>query len=89
MQRAIRKDDEPPDKWFEPIYTYDGKEQRMMDYYRNRVLTREDVDQWLEDYYDERGWVPETGVPSTETLAELGLEDLNSPPEGVSREAAS
>jgi len=79
-----RRDDEPPDKWFEPIETFDGKELRMMDYYRNRVLTREDVDQWLSDYYDERGWVPETGLPSAEKLAELGLENLKSPPERVS-----
>lgn len=79
-----RKDDEPPDKWFEPIETVDGKKIRMMDYYRNRYLTREDVDKWLNDYYDERGWVPETGVPSAEKLTELGLEDLQPPPERVS-----
>jgi hypothetical protein len=28
----------------------------------------------LNDYYDERGWISETGVPSKKKLSELGLE---------------
>jgi aldehyde:ferredoxin oxidoreductase len=83
-----RKNDEPPDKWFEPIYTLDGKELRMMDYYGNKILTKGDVDQWLSDYYDERGWISETGVPSKEKLSELGIDDLEvRVPESVSMEA--
>jgi aldehyde:ferredoxin oxidoreductase len=29
----------------------------------------------LDDYYDERGWDIETGIPTREKLEELGLED--------------
>jgi aldehyde:ferredoxin oxidoreductase len=30
----------------------------------------------LDDYYDERGWDIKTGIPTEETLLELGLEDV-------------
>jgi aldehyde:ferredoxin oxidoreductase len=71
-----RKDDEPPEKWFEPIRTHDGKEVFMMDYFNTKRLSREDVDRWLDDYYDERGWDIETGIPTEKKLTELGLKDL-------------
>jgi len=71
-----RKDDEPPDKWFEPMTTCDGKKLYMMDYYKTRRLTREDVSQWLNDYYDERGWNIENGLPTKEKLTELDLKGL-------------
>ena len=71
-----RKDDEPPDAWFKPMKTHDGKEVYMMDYYKTKKLTRKDVDQWLSDYYDERGWDKEKGIPTREKLTELGLEEL-------------
>jgi aldehyde:ferredoxin oxidoreductase len=71
-----RKDDEPPDAWFKPMKTYDGKEVFMTDYYKTKRLTREDVDQWLSDYYDERGWDIKKGIPTKEKLTELGLEEL-------------
>jgi aldehyde:ferredoxin oxidoreductase len=69
-----RKDDKPPEKWFAPMKTYDGKEIFMMDYYRTKILSKEDVDQWLDDYYDERGWDKEKGIPTKEKLKEIGLE---------------
>ncbi len=72
-----RKDDKPPEKWFEPIRTRDGREIFMMDYYRTKVLTREDVERWLDDYYDERGWDIKKGIPTKEKLLELGLEELS------------
>jgi len=71
-----RKDDQPPDQWFEPMRTHDGKELFMMDYYKTRRLTKDDVDQWLDDYYEERGWDIETGIPTEEKLITLGLEDF-------------
>lgn len=70
-----RKDDKPPEGWFLPIKTYDGKEAFMMDYYRTKILSREDVDQWLSDYYEERGWDKEKGIPTEKKLTDLGLED--------------
>ena len=30
----------------------------------------------LEDYYRARGWDPSTGIPTQETLAMLGLDDV-------------
>jgi len=72
----LRKDDEPPNNWFEPMIDYKGEEHYIMDYYKTKRLSREDVDQWITDYYLERGWDPETGIPTKEKLAELGLEDL-------------
>jgi len=70
-----RKDDQPPKAWFEPIKGGD-KEIRMMDYYKTTVLTEKDMEQMLDDYYDERGWDRERGAPTFEKLRELGLEDF-------------
>jgi aldehyde:ferredoxin oxidoreductase len=71
-----KKDDEPPDVWFQPMVNPEGKEVHMTDYYKTRRLTREDVEQWLRDYYDERGWDTKTGIPTSEKLVELGLEKM-------------
>ena len=38
------------------------------------VLNREDYDRLLSDYYEARGWNPDTGVPTPEKLKELGIE---------------
>ena len=48
----------------------------MTDYYRIRELSREDILLLLNDYYDERGWDVEKGIPTREKLIELGLQDL-------------
>lgn len=71
-----KKDDEPPEVWFQPMVTHEGKDLYMMDYYKTRRLTREDVEQWLRDYYNERDWNIETGIPTREKLVELGLEEM-------------
>ena len=71
-----RNNDQPPDQWFEPMKNHDGKDLNMMDYFKTRRLTRQDVDQWLDDYYEERGWDIETGSPTEEKLVTSGLEDL-------------
>ena len=68
-----RKDDQPPKAWFEPIKRGD-KEFRMMDYYKTTILTEKDMDQMLDDYYDERGWDRDRGAPTLEKLRDLGLE---------------
>jgi aldehyde:ferredoxin oxidoreductase len=72
----LKKDDEPPKAWFKTILTHEGKELYMMDYYKTKRITKEDVEQWLRDYYDERGWGTETGIPTKEKLIELGLEEM-------------
>lgn len=70
-----RKDDEPPDKWFEPLKGLE-REHRITDYYGKTNLTREDVDLALDDYYDERGWNKKTSAPTPQKLRELGLEKV-------------
>jgi aldehyde:ferredoxin oxidoreductase len=39
-------------------------------------LETSDREELLDDYYDERGWDIETGIPEKRTLLELGLEDV-------------
>ena len=68
-----RKDDSPPEWWFKPIKDQEGKEHPLTDYY-GKILTREDVEKVLDDYYDERGWDKTTSAPLPEKLKELGLE---------------
>jgi aldehyde:ferredoxin oxidoreductase len=48
---------------------------------KGAVVTQEELDLLLNDYYEARGWTPE-GVPTTAKLKELGMGDLNSIVEG-------
>lgn len=43
---------------------------------KGMVITHENLDSYLDAYYDFRGWDKETGKPTREKLTELGLEDL-------------
>ena len=47
----------------------------LMDYYRTKKLTKQDVMKLVEDYYRERGWDPSTGIPTREKLKALELEE--------------
>jgi len=71
-----RKDDRFPDRLVEEPLKSGDKEIRLMDYYRTRELTRDDVERMLDDYYDERGWEVERGIPTGEKLKGLGLKDV-------------
>ncbi|MHA1262552.1 MAG: aldehyde ferredoxin oxidoreductase family protein [Candidatus Freyarchaeota archaeon] len=63
-----RKDDVFPERWFEkPMH---------LDYYEKVEITRDIAYGLLDDYYDERGWDVEKGVPTKEKLIELGLRDV-------------
>ena len=44
--------------------------------YFGKPLSREECEELLDDYYDERGWDIETGIPEKRTLVALGLEDV-------------
>ncbi len=74
-----RKDDRFPQKWFEPIKAPDGEELGLRHYF-GQPIDRENAEKMLDDYYDERGWDKETGVPTKEKLTALGqqwvIEDL-------------
>jgi len=70
-----RKDDKIPEAWFKPL-VQEGKEYHITDYHETATLTREDVERFLDDYYDERGYDKDTGLPGREKLRELGLESM-------------
>ncbi|MCD4728922.1 MAG: hypothetical protein K8R46_14790 [Pirellulales bacterium] len=69
-----RKDDLPPERWFE--------EPQHLDYYEKVSLGREIIYEFLDDFYDEMGWDIEKGIPTKKTLLDLDLkeeaEDLES-----------
>lgn len=69
-----RKDDSPPDVWFIPLSNPE-RTAYMTDYYHMRRLSKEDVEKLLTDYYDERGWDPDKGVPTRRKLEQIGLND--------------
>ncbi|MFC1939366.1 aldehyde ferredoxin oxidoreductase C-terminal domain-containing protein [Chloroflexota bacterium] len=70
-----RKDDKAPEAWFKPL-VQEGKEYCITDYHDDSVLTREDVERILDDYYDERGYDKASGIPTRKKLKELGLEGM-------------
>ncbi len=70
-----RADDRPPDAWFRPMHAPEGTIE-MEDYFQTHVVTRGDVERMLDDYYDERGWAKDTGTPTSQTLRQLGLEEV-------------
>lgn len=43
---------------------------------KHRGISQEQIDAEVTEYYRQRGWDPETGVPTPARLAELGLADL-------------
>ena len=70
-----RKDDKAPEAWFKPLVR-EGREYRITDYSGTSTLTREDIERFLDDYYDERGYDRQSGLPTQDKLEELGLESL-------------
>jgi aldehyde:ferredoxin oxidoreductase len=68
-----RKDDEPPDIWFVPLRGK-GRQWELRDYFGEKI-TKADLDRFILDYYDERGW-DEGGRPTLEKLLDLGLEEV-------------
>ena len=68
-----RKDDKWPAAWLEPLKDND-REIRLMDHFETKVLTADDLEKLLDDYYDERGWEVSRGVPTKEKLIQLGLD---------------
>jgi aldehyde:ferredoxin oxidoreductase len=60
-----REDDNLPERLMtEPIKAGASKGQ---------VISAEDLNQMLDEYYQERGWDIKTGIPTREKLNELGL----------------
>lgn len=79
-----RKDDEIPTLIVQNAETTKMKNWRnswfpgehyLLDYFGRR-LRKSDLQKMLDDYYEERGWDVEKGIPTREKLLELGLEDF-------------
>jgi aldehyde:ferredoxin oxidoreductase len=63
-----RKDDALPERFYrEPMPEGPAK---------GAVLSREEVEHVLDEYYDLRGWDKTTGLPTWKKLSDLGLQDL-------------
>lgn len=67
-----RKDDRFPEKWLEPLALGDGRRLPLTDV-GGETITAGSLKKMLNDYYDERGWDINSGVPSESKLMELGL----------------
>jgi phenylacetate-coenzyme A ligase PaaK-like adenylate-forming protein len=64
---VLRRLDIPPKKFFDkPL----GKGK-----FEGAVLDREKFEQMKDEYYDQRGWDPKSGIPTRKKLMELGLEE--------------
>jgi aldehyde:ferredoxin oxidoreductase len=72
IREGFRERGKAPKVWFIPRRTPDGNLLVMMDYFRQRVISEEDVEILLDEYYDERGW-DRNGIPKRELLERLGL----------------
>lgn len=63
-----RKDDKPPRRFMEES-TPSGP-------YKGQRLTRKELEEMLDEYYELRGWDTKTGIPTPKTLEGLGLYDV-------------
>lgn len=61
-----RADDKLPERFFKDAHTY-GKGEGIL-------AKHSEFDEWIEEYYMERGWDIKTSKPSIEKLKQLGLE---------------
>jgi aldehyde:ferredoxin oxidoreductase len=62
-----------PASWFKPLK--DGKKSlTLQDYYGKKNLELDDLNNLLNDYYDEHGWCLDNGIPTKKKILELGLE---------------
>ena len=68
-----RNDDNFPKEWFKPLKLGEN-ELEFKDFFGGTIITIDIANQLLDDYYDERGWSKENGVPTQEKVKDLGLE---------------
>jgi aldehyde:ferredoxin oxidoreductase len=69
-----RLDDKFPKEWFNHLNMGENS-LKLQDFYGTTEITEKIANQLLDDYYDERGWSIETGIPSSAKINELGLKD--------------
>lgn len=68
-----RKDDNFPKGWFESLQ-FGKNALNFLDFFGETKITPEIANQLLDDYYDERGWDKDNGLPTQEKVKKLGLE---------------
>ncbi len=68
-----RKDDVFPERWLKEPLKGCGIRMSLMDYYRTKRIEVNEAEKLLDDYYAERGWSPENGIPIESKLVELDL----------------
>jgi aldehyde:ferredoxin oxidoreductase len=75
---VMGKDYDPPDLWIQ--HTTKPVQVDMGEYYPTdwlgRRVSKNDIGQWLDDYYDERGWDKRAKIPTRKTLDALGLKEF-------------
>jgi aldehyde:ferredoxin oxidoreductase len=68
-----REDDKFPKNWFKPL-KFGNNIIELRDFFGTTIITDDIANQLLDDYYDERGWNTNNGLPSQNKLKELDLE---------------
>jgi|GEM_PF-5652131 len=53
------------------------KEIHLMDYFKRIIISKDDLEDFINQYYLERGWNAGNGFPTMEKIVELKLADLN------------
>lgn len=71
-----RKDDKFPERWVNEPLKRGEEEIWITDYFKTKRVTTEDVERVLDDYYEERGWDVESGIPTRWKLQEMGMKDV-------------
>ena len=70
-----RKDDRFPPRWLEPMKDDKGNDLPLTTC-EGRSVSEETFNKMLDEYYEERGWDIEKGIPTREKLKELDLADI-------------
>jgi len=72
-----RKEDQFPVRWSEGLIDRDGDKKKKIlleDIYGNDLTNEKRTGEFMDDYYSERGWSEELGVPLPEKLKDIDLE---------------
>lgn len=75
MREGFGRDaDRLPDVFFEPLIA--GEKRVSLRDYAGKALSRAEVESIFSEYYQERGWEPDSGRPTFTGLSELGLNHM-------------
>jgi aldehyde:ferredoxin oxidoreductase len=67
-----RKDDRFPEGWYKPL-KFGENILNLQDFFGEVTITPKIANQLLDDYYEERGWDKNDGLPNENKIEELGL----------------